>query len=66
MIAATWYSAIGPLYTINKSVETSFMFINALIVFAFIMVYMNIFLKLILNYDEKLTHEAETDLLTAS
>lgn len=64
-IASAWCIFIGPLYVINKSVETAFMFLNAAIVFVFILSYMNIFLTLIIGYEETLKHEADTDKLTS-
>lgn len=63
-ISSAWCIFIGPLYTINTSVESAFLFLNAAIVFVFILSYMNIFLTLIIGYEKTLQYEADTDKLT--
>ena len=54
----------GPLYPVDAQIASRFLYVNAIIVFSFLISYANLMLKLIVASEDKLTDMAHTDRLT--
>ena len=64
-LATTGYVVLkGPVYQVDAVIAFRFLYVNALIVFSFLIGYANLMLKLILASEDKLTDMAHTDRLT--
>ena len=64
-LATTGYVVLkGPVYHVDAIVAFRFLYVNAIIVFSFVIGYANLTLKLVIASEDKLTDMAHTDRLT--